>query len=399
MSKPLLVTLPFLLLLLDYWPLRRIPLQDAGQTGMHRSAVFRQQIRGPVLEKLPMMVPVALISVSTLMAQKFSGAVIPSVALDLKTRLANALVSYAGYLSKTFWPVDLSVYYAYRDASSILWPAVGAFLLLALMTAAALRWAKPAPYLPVGWFWFLGTLVPMIGLVQVGTQAMADRYMYLPLVGIGIMLIWGCDDLWRKKNGDRRVLAVAAAAVLIALSVATHRQVGHWETSLTLFRHAVRIDPKNDLAHNNLGAAYQRQGDLQQAVRHYRRAVELNPFSASAASNLAGQLSEAGDLAEAERLYRRAIELDPAWAPYRYNYGILLFQRGRIEDAVTQFAEALAIDPSLAEVHNYMGVALARQGNTAQAVRFFSRALELDPGFAPAERNLKRWQNRDQGQP
>jgi Tfp pilus assembly protein PilF len=398
MSKPLLVTWPCLLLLLDYWPLRRLghPTVADGVRGWLASL---GRLRGPVLDKLPMMVPVVLLSAATFAAQKGSGAVIAASALDLKSRIANALVSYVAYLGKAVWPAELSVFYPYPDPAALLWPAAGALLLLALLTGLALQMSKKAPYLPVGWFWFLGTLVPMIGLVQVGTQAMADRYMYVPLIGLGIVVIWGGNDLWRRTGWDRRVLGGIAAVILIFLTMAGYRQVRLWENSLTLFQHAVAVDPENDLAHNNLGTEYDRRGETEEAERHFRKALEINPFNASAANNLAGHLLEGGNFTEAERLYRRAVEFDPTWPAFRYNYGVMLFRTGRVEEAIAQFAEALKLDPTMARVYNYMGIALARQGDRQKAESFFKRALEVDPTFVPARRNLERWQPQDTGQP
>jgi tetratricopeptide (TPR) repeat protein len=396
MSKALLVTWPCLFLLLDHWPLGRMSFDGLETRPWFK---LRQRLWPLVMEKLPLLVPVFLISANTLAAQRYWDAVISVGTIDLKTRIANAMVSYVEYMAKAIWPVNLSVFYPYRNPETILWPAVGAFLLLVLLTSLALAMAKKVRYFPVGWFWFLGTLVPMIGLVQVGDQAMADRYMYVPLIGLGIVAIWGMADLLNHFCKAAWIAGGIAVMVTVALGAATHRQVGHWENSLTLFQHAVAINPNNSLAHNNLGAAYAQQGDLKKAERHYRRSLALNPLNADAANNLAVRLSDFGQFDEAERLYRRAIRIDPKWVSYRYNYGVLLFRVGRIEEAIEQFSEALTLDPSYAKAYNYIGTALVRQGKPKQAIAFFKRAIELDATFAPARNNLERLLQAEQGQP
>ena len=391
MSKPLLVTWPCLFLLLDFWPLERFtPWGDETLQG----AALRHRIQTLVIEKLPLMVPVVLACQATLAAQRYWGAVIAVNDIDLKTRIANALVSYGGYLAKAIWPAHLSVYYPYPVPGTLFWPAAGSLLVLALITGLAIGLAKRAPCFPVGWFWFLGVLVPMIGLVQVGDQAMADRYMYVPLIGLGIVAIWGGYDLFRGVASGRRAAFGIVLAVIVAFSVVARRQVGHWRNSQTLFSHAVALNPNNDFAHNNLGAAYQNMKDTEKAALQYRKALALDATNGDAANNLANFLSTTGNFEEAERLYRQAIDHDFRWPAYRYNYGLLLFQLGRTEEAVAQFAEVLKLDPNNAMVYNYMGVALSRQGKRRQAMVFFKKAVEVDPTFTPAQKNMDLWQNR-----
>jgi Tfp pilus assembly protein PilF len=388
MSKALLVTWPFLFLLLDYWPLERF---QSGKDQAISPSVFFGRAWRLFLEKLPLMIPVAIIVFATVWGAHCRQAVIPTGDIDWPTRIGNALVSYVAYLAKSVWPTNLSVFYPYRDPQALFWPSVGAFFLLATLTFAVLRGGRRAPYLPVGWFWFLGTLVPVIGLVQVGDQAMADRFMYVPLTGLGIMLIWGGDDLWRWIGVGRQFIGTAALALILCLALVTHRQVEKWENSVTLFKHAIRIDPQNSLAHGTLGAAYLENGEKDRAEYHLRRALEIDPGRAGVANNLGNLLSAQGKPEEAEIMYRRSIFNDPNWAIYHYNYGVFLFRKGKTEDALGQFLTALQLDPNLACVYNYTGVTLMCKGNHRKAIYFFKKALEIDPTFEPAQKNLNRW--------
>ena len=389
MSKALLVTWPFLFLLLDYWPLDRFfarPDQACPYSGRwHR-------VRRLLVEKLPLMVPVGLIVVATVAGAHFRQAVIPTNDISLFTRIGNALVSYVSYVAKAVWPANLSVFYPYRDHEALLWPAVGAFFLLGSLTFVVLRAARRAPYLAVGWFWFLGSLVPVIGLVQVGDQAMADRFMYVPLIGLGIMVIWGIDHIWKRRGRGRGPLLAVAIAIIFSLSVATYRQATKWENSIKLFEHALSINPENALAHGSLGAAYLQQGLNEKAEYHYRKALEISPSKANVASNMGNLMMSQGKLEEAEEMYLHSIRLGPDWAAYRYNYGVFLFRLGRTGEAVAQFSESLRLDPNLPYVYNYMGVALVRQGKYKQAISFFQKAIQIDPTFEPAQKNLNRWQ-------
>jgi tetratricopeptide (TPR) repeat protein len=386
MSKALLVTWPFLFLLLDYWPLERF---DAGKDEAFSLSIFLHRTWRLFLEKLPLLVPVVLLVFATVWGAHHRQAVIPTGDISLPTRVANALVSYVSYLVKTVWPVNLSVFYPYRDHQTLFWPALGAFLILALLTFAVLRGARKTPFLPVGWFWFLGTLVPVIGLVQVGDQAMADRFMYVPLIGLGIMAIWGIDHLWQRTGKGSGILLAVSVGLILCLSVATYRQAARWENSITLFQHALRIDPENALAHASLGSAFFESGDKQSAERHLRRALSINPARANVANNLGNILMDQGKLEEAEGMYRHSIALDPDWAAFRYNFGVFLFRSGRTEDAVSQFSEALRIDPKFAPVYNYMGIALRRLGKHEKALAFFREAVEIDPTFEAAKKNLE----------
>jgi protein O-mannosyl-transferase len=408
MSKPMIVTLPFVLLLLDVWPLRR-------------------GIR--LREKLPLFAMSAAGAAITLIAQSGSGAVKPAAAISI----ANAIVSYGVYLLKTVAPLDLAVFYPY-PASIPAWQVALAAAALAAITLAALRARNSAPYLLIGWLWFLGTLVPVIGFVQVGAQARADRYMYVPMVGLAIIAAWGAADLLR---GRVRLQAALAGAVLLALGGAAWAQTSYWHDSGTLFAHAVEVTDDNYVAEHNLGNYLMPiDGRLPDAVRHLRTAASLRPESGQIHSdlgaalarmpgradeavaelrlaarllpespithnNLGNALAEAGRFPEALAEYQIALRIDPHYADaaanltrvqaqMRYAAGLELANAGKLAAAVPEFEAALRLRPDLAEAHNNLGVVLSQlPGRHADAIAHFREALRLRPDYEDARFNLQ----------
>jgi len=378
LAKPMVVTLPCLLLLLDLWPLRRL------RNG-------RQTLRALVLEKVPLMALSAAAAVVTLVAQERGGAMRGGETWPLAARLANGAVAYVAYLWKTVWPAKLACFYPHpaSTADGSLFPsALGAALLLAILTVLAFAGARRRPHLTVGWLWYLGTLVPVIGLVQVGSQAMADRYAYLPLIGIYIAGAWSLGELVCRRPGSRAIVVVAVAVALVALSVVTRLQIGHWKNGHALFEHAIRVTRHNYVAHNNLGGAYEAQGDLDNAARHFREALRIRADFPVAHNNLGLVLVREGDLTSAIERFERAIALDPAYAEAHSNLGTALERRGDLAGALEHLARALTLDPAQAEAHGNLGVVLERRGDLARAAAHYERALELDPDFAEAHSNL-----------
>ena len=348
MSKPMLVTLPCVLLLLDYWPLGRFVRRTGEDRSGHQSpdeTDQRQQqadLRSPdlrrtlfrlVLEKVPLFLLAAASSVITIKAQQIDGALNAKM-IPLSARLANALVSYASYIYKMIYPARLAVLYPHPGESLSASQVIMAALILASITVLVIWGNKKCPYLAVGWLWYLGTLVPVIGLVQVGSQAMADRYAYVPLIGLFIIIAWGIADLTRflpLRNYWPAI--VVAAAVLIVLTVATRRQLSYWQNSITLFARALAVTDNNDIAHNNLGAVLVRKGRFDEALEHLYAAVKLNPAYGTAYINIAVTLyQQASALAqedesrwhEAVDLYRRALEIKPDFVEARQGLDSLL---------------------------------------------------------------------------
>ena len=375
LSKPMLVTAPCLLLLLDYWPLGRLDLRQR----------LLPQARQRLLEKLPFLALAIGSCAVTFLVQRGGGAV--STSLPVGARIANALVSYVRYLSKTFWPADLSVLYPHPGR----WPALavaGAGALLAFASTMVILQARTRPYLLVGWFWFLGALVPVIGLIQVGVQAMADRYSYVPSIGLFILLVWSAQDVlyqWpRLKSGA----ALASLLLLAATGLACSHQLQFWRDSGALFRRAVQVTSNNYLAYNNLGYFLSGQGRLDLAEENYRKSLAINPTYSDALNNLGFALAGQGKPAEAIPLYEAALRTSPRQPEIHNNLGNALSEMGRLDEAIRQYLLALQQQPDHPEAHNNLGIALAMQGKLDAAMEQFRTAIGLKPGYGDAYSNF-----------
>jgi tetratricopeptide (TPR) repeat protein len=356
MSKPMVVTLPFVLLLLDYWPLRR--LEKAGA-------------RRLVLEKVPLFALVVVASVVTFFAQRAEGAVQPLGSLSLEARVENALVAYVAYLGKAFWPVNLSPYYPHPGDSISFGVAAAAVVVLVALTAAAIGLGRTNPafrFFPVGWLWYLGTFVPVIGIVQVGQHAMADRYTYLPYIGLSIVVAFGA------LAASKRVLVPGGIAALLAMAALTHAQARLWRDSVTLFEHALAVTERNALAHINLGVAYLNDGRLDDAARELTRAIEIHPGSAEAHSSLASVRARQGRPDEALELYRAALRLDPGSSATHKDLGRFLLETGDPDQALVHLREASALSPEDGDLLADQALVLASQGRQDEADRLFREA-------------------------
>ncbi len=367
MAKPMLVTLPFVLLLLDFWPLGRMG------TGSRRVPV-------PVLvEKIPFLVLALGVSLVTLRAQAAGGAMAGLESHPLTVRLTNALAAYAGYVAKAFWPSGLAVHYPHpgHDLPALKAALSGAFL--ASVTAAVLTVGRFRPHLAAGWLWFLGTLVPVIGLVQVGGQAMADRYTYLPLTGIFIMLAWSIP--WPPPGRRAARAGVAAAAILsvAAAAVLTRVQTDYWRNTETLFSRAVSVTEGNWLMNNDLGAVLAGQGRRAEAERLYREAIRLKPDYESAYNNLGNVLLAQERTEEALSSYVRAMALKPGLPETYNNIGVILLRRGKAALAAGYFEQALERRESYADAHYNLGLALEAMGRRTEALSHLGRAAAIDP--------------------
>ena len=393
MSKPMVVTLPFVLLLLDWWPLQRISnvkfgIQNeesgavaSGKANPGASFVWRRW--APlVTEKIPFFGLSAALSVVTYWVQAKTGAVQSSEMFPLGMRLANALVSYAAYIGKTIWPTDLSVFYPYRESVTA-WQVAGAVSLLAAITGIVLWQARRRAFLPVGWFWFLGMLVPVIGLVQAGQQAMADRYMYLPMVGLLVIIAWGVPALVAAS----RILSLSmvkwiAMAAVLACIPATQRQARVWANSGTLFQNAIAIDSGNAIAHTMLGGYLESQGRFEQAEAHYRAAAKINPAKPQMHYNIGNICMNRGNFDEAEIHFLKALELWPDFPRGNNNLGYLRLQQGRTNEAVESFKKSASLKPDLAEAQRNLAVALITLSRYDEAHEHVVSALEHLPDDA-----------------
>jgi tetratricopeptide (TPR) repeat protein len=373
LAKPMLVTLPCLLLVLDGWPLRRArTLGDWGKL---------------VSEKLPLFALVAASCVVTVRAQAGSAAVVDTGRFPVGERLENAAVGYAFYLAKTAWPVDLAVFYPHPGAARPARVAAGAALLLAALTAGAVALRRRAPYLLAGWLWYLGTLVPVIGLVQVGLQAYADRYTYLPQVGLLLAACWGVADLTRAR--PRAALAGAGAAAVL-LAALTWNQLAVWHDSVSLWEHDLRVAGPSFTALVDLGEALEAEGRVDRAEECFREALRLDPGSALALVDLAGLLSGQGKQDGAQKLLEEARQLAPDFGRVRSELGVVLYRRGKLEEAAREIAEAVRLAPGLSEAHCNLGLVEAARHNDARAADCFRQALRLRPDSPAALSGLGR---------
>ncbi len=361
MAKPMLVTVPFVLLLLDYWPLGRV-----------KPATPKRVVR-LLIEKIPLLLLAGAACVVTFVAQ--AEAMQPLELTPLPWRIANALVAYAVYLRQSFWPTGLAVLYPHPGDSLPLWQAAVAALVLLGISALAVVWGQKRPYLLVGWLWYLGMLVPVSGLVQVGGQAMADRYMYLPQIGLCIAVAWGAAELagvW----GGQRWLPIAATAAVVILAGAACRQAGYWRDSVELWKRTLSRDCRNAVAQHNLGHALAdrgRVGDVDEAMKHYRAAVGIVHNYAEAHFGYGVALENRDRIDEAIAEYQVATEIKPDFAQAQNNLGVALAKRGRFGEAVVHYRKALEDDSDYAEAHSNLAAALTKLGETAEAMQHFAR--------------------------
>jgi protein O-mannosyl-transferase len=413
LAKPMLVTLPPLLLLLDFWPLGRFGnvQSEAAEADLRPPQTFRRLI----LEKLPLVaLAVAAAGVTMHTHGKWHDP------LTMPERLANAVVSQVAYLQEFFVPVGLSPYYAHPETGLPAWQVAAALVLLTAITGALWIFRRSCPYLLVGWLWYVGMLVPVLGLASVGGHAHADRYTYLSQIGLYIALIWGAAQLYLSRPVGRWVLGVGSGLILAALIVCSWRQLGYWQNDETLWVHALECDPKNVTAHYNLGLALEkidesaaveqyrrsaeldphekniyswtrakahdhlgkiadRHGDLAAAIAHYRQAVEADPDSALARMNLGDLLLENHDLDGAIVEFQRGVELSPDSAPAYCRLGYALSQKGKIDEAIADFHQAASIDPSSFNAHANLATFLAVRGDLDEAILHFRRAIEISP--------------------
>jgi tetratricopeptide (TPR) repeat protein len=413
MAKPMLVTLPFLLMLLDYWPLGRwqkvfapvnLPAAVNGRlekkkTRQRKADSAKEQkistllaSRSPIIcsllwEKAPFIFLATVSSIVTIWAQSKGGAVASMGQLPFPARVLNAIMSYISYIYKIFWPVDLAVFYPYEDPFLQL-PAASSLLILIAITIIVIYTIKKLPFLFVGWFWYLGTLVPVIGLMQVGRQAMADRYTYLPSIGIGIMLVWGIVYLLPKEKLRKIILIPASIIILSVLTFLTWQQSGYWKNSIELFNHTLQVTKNNDLAHYNLADALNKQGKVEEAIVHYREAITINPYHDSAHCNLGVTLAAEGKTEEAITHYLAAIKINPLQYAAHSNLGIALAAEGKTEEAIAHYLTAIKINPDYADAHYNLANLLLKQGKIDQAIGHYLEAVKINPDHDNAHYNL-----------
>lgn len=393
LSKPMLVTLPFVLLLLDYWPLRRFQFAQSTKnpklstskpihSSNRRSLVFSL-----IREKVPFFILSGVSSILTIIAQQKIGTVAPLEIYRVDIRIANALVSYVSYIGKMIWPHKLAVFYPHPVTLPV-WEVIGSGLLLAGVSVLVIWAARKRPYHMVGWFWYLGTLVPVIGLMQVGAQAMADRYTYIPLIGLFVMIAWGVPERLAGWRYRKVILSTSAGVALLILMMVTRLQVNHWQNDITLFKHSFTVTSDNFVVHNNLGIVLARQGKTEEAIAHYTEALRISPYNANIHCNLGVAFAKQGKVQEAIAHYAEALRIEPDYVEAHNNLGVALAGQGKIDEAMAHYAEALRIDPHHSIAHYNLGVALGEQGKTEEAIAHLTEAIRIKPDYALAHHNL-----------
>jgi tetratricopeptide (TPR) repeat protein len=372
MSKPMVVTLPFVLLLLDYWPLKRFT-----QPG-DRLVPWRL-----IAEKLPLLALSGAACVATLFAQKEAISSLP-----LSVRIGNALVSYVAYLGQMIYPVGLAVNYPHPGSGLALWKIIAAFVLLLVISTGAIAARRKQPWFLFGWLWYLGMLVPAIGLIQSGWRAQADRYTYLPQIGLYLLLTWAAADLCAGWRHRRVVLGGGSTIILMALIFCARAQTSYWRNSESLWTHTLACTSDNWMGHNNLGRALLQKGSVDEAIVHDQKALQIKPDFAEAHINLGNALLKKGSVDEAIAHDQRALQIKPDYAEAQNNLGNALLQKGRVDEAISHYQMALQIKPDYVEAHINLGNALLQKGNVDEAISHFQKALKITPDDAEAQNTL-----------
>lgn len=384
LSKPMLVTLPFVLLLFDYWPLERLLYSSTTNKNRYQKVSSLYLI----LEKLPFFLLAGVsIYISSLSAQHH-GIIVSAESVSMKLRVANALVSYVKYIGKMIWPKNLAVFYPFPDTLPI-WQILGAVLFLICISILVFRALRTKPYLAVGWLWYIGTLVPAIGLIQAGLwPAIANRFAYVPLIGLFIIIAWGVPDLVARWRYKKIVLAATATVLLLIFTAASRSQNRYWANDIALFKHSLDVTNDNDVAHQKLGEALAAQGKTDEAVRHYYEALRIKPDLVAAHLNLGVALREEGKINEAVEHFSMALRAEPDCAEAYYELGVTLEKQGNFDAAVKHYSEALRIKPEFVKGHNNLGIVLSHQKKDKEAIYHFEEALRIDSGYADAYYNL-----------
>jgi Flp pilus assembly protein TadD len=424
MAKPMLVTLPFVLLLLDYWPLHRlqqIKTDQKNSTAVNKPVHGEKQKRRPrkrltvgeevvavkaadsgyqwalirplLWEKIPLFALAALSSLVTYIVQQKGGQVASFEVMPLRARVANAFVSYVIYIGKTIWPNDLAAIYP-QPGLLPTWQVFGAAFLLIAVTVTVIWKARKIPYVAVGWLWYIGTLVPVIGIVQVGLQARADRYTYLPLIGLFIMAAWGISELSKNWRYRKEVLLASSTVILICLCIVTWTQVQYWQNGITLFEHALNVTDNNYLAYHNRGAIYANLGNYRQAIGDFDKAIEIRPKYTEAYYNRGISYWHLGNEMQAIGDFDKAIEINPKNAEIYYSRGNVYAALGNEMQAIGDFDKAIEINPNHAGIYYNRGNAYAALGNYRQAIWDFNKSIEIMPKYAETyyKRGASYWQ-------
>jgi len=382
MAKPMLVTLPFVLLLLDYWPLERMRFSKSKQIPINtkvNNVIEQKPISYLFLEKIPFFIFAFLSSIVTFIVQRNSGAVKTIDSIDITSRIGNAFVSYIGYISKVFWPSKLAILYPYPLNGLPVIKVIICALALVGITAFVILLSRRRKYFVTGWFWYIVTLIPVIGLVQVGMQSMADRYTYIPMTGLLIIIAYGISELIKNRKYRNTVLSVLSIAILFSMFVKTSMQLKYWQNSQTLFERTLEVTQNNYIIENNYANYLCANGQIEQAIAHLNKSLAIKPDSGEAHNNLANIFNSQGNIDKAIEHYKISIKFEPDSPQAHHNFAIALTKKNMIDQAINEYNIALHLDPSNVESLSNLGFLMAQKGNYKEAFDYYRKVFTIDP--------------------
>jgi len=382
MSKPMLVTLPFVLLLIDYWPLNRTAIAIEETTG-HPLNLKKEKISFLIMEKIPLFILSAIVIFLTIGAPRTDQTIYTTFAW----RMGNVVFSYVAYLKNLFSPLDLHVYYL--SLSVPFWKLFACAVFLIFVTIFVCRYFKRHPYLPVGWFWYLGTFVPVIGFIQIADHTMADRYAYVPFIGIFMMIAWGGEKVFPKTVFLKKILIVLFILIIIFFAVTSRNQIKIWENTVTLFNHVIEKDPKNHLAYQVIGQEMAKRGEHEKALTYFDTALKIHPQFFPAYSNKALVLKKMGKHDEAMKNFETAGRLNKNSPELFYNLSFIYLEEGNYEESLQYALKAIRIKPDYEEAYNIAGIASVEAGKIKEGIDYFQKSLRINPRNLHAQRNLK----------
>lgn len=384
MAKPMIVTLPAILLLLDYWPLARFP-QLYHKIDGDPIRPYTNSLSSIIMEKIPLILISILSSAITIVAQQ--GSMVSTNALSVDMRLANSITSYGSYILKTIWPTNLAIIYPH-PGMPLLSQIIPSALALILFSFMSIRWRRTKPWFGIGWLWFLGTLLPVIGFIHVGHQAMADRYTYVPLIGLFIIVAWGLNDILRKVRNKNTIYIALSISILLSSSILTWHQLRYWQDEKSLFSRAIEITGDNYIAEHNLGHFYLQKENYPKAIEHFKRAIKINSFHDISYLNIGIAFSQIGDSQQAIALYQAALTINPSLSLAEHNLAGEFAKRGQVDPAIKHYRRAIQLNPALLKSYFNLGEIHLQQGDIEEATILFKELLKVRPNNEKATQKL-----------
>jgi len=378
LAKPMLMTLPFVLLLLDYWPLSRIELPKPG-VGMKHWRTFCHDVTRLVIEKVPLFIISSIFIYATVLSLEYSKTIAATQITPIDLKIKNAIVSYIIYMQKMVYPIDLTVFYPFPDMVPM-WQVMGSLTFIVIITTVVMINVRRYPYLIVGWLWFLGSLLPVIGIIQAGLwPAIAERWAYIPYIGLFIICVWGCADVMQNMRYQKIIIPITVLGIVSVLAVMAWRQVGYWKNDITLFSHSLAVDPDNYVAHVNLGNVYARNRAEGEAIFHYQEALRIHRNDVLALSNLGRLYNEIGEKGKSIWFYSEILHYDPSNIDAHYELGSMYAQIGRFDEAASHFSSVVRFDPSDARAYYNLGIIYTEKGDLNMSEKYFAFSAKLAP--------------------